>query len=119
MVSKISAGVLVAVECSYEPELSNPMQSENMFSYKITIENQNPYSVKLLRRHWYIFDSLGDYHEVEGGRGRRIASHHRTHVLFPIHERLQPEKRHRQDARALHDAEPGQHETIQSFHPAV
>lgn len=57
---------MVAVECSYEPELSNPMQSENMFSYKITIENQNPYSVKLLRRHWYIFDSLGDYHEVEG-----------------------------------------------------
>jgi ApaG protein len=37
-----------------------------MFAYRITIENNNSFPVRLLRRQWYIFDSNGSYKEVEG-----------------------------------------------------
>lgn len=37
-----------------------------MFAYKITIENNNEFPVKLLRRHWHIYDSNGSIREVEG-----------------------------------------------------
>ena len=66
MVSKISEGVEVSVEAFYQQDYSNPMQSEYMFAYRITIENHNPFSVKLHRRHWYIFDSDGSHREVQG-----------------------------------------------------
>lgn len=66
MGSLISAGILVDVEVYYQPEYSNPMQSEYMFAYRINLENYNNFPVKLLRRNWYIFDSNGTYREVEG-----------------------------------------------------
>ncbi|MBS1654914.1 MAG: Co2+/Mg2+ efflux protein ApaG [Bacteroidetes bacterium] len=66
MSSKISEGVEVNVETFYQPDYSNPLQSEYMFAYRISIENHNAFPVKLLRRHWYIFDSNGQYREVEG-----------------------------------------------------
>ena len=66
MVSKISEGVKISVETFYQPDYSNPVNSEYMFAYRITIENNNSFSVKLLSRHWYIFDSNGSQREVEG-----------------------------------------------------
>lgn len=66
MVSMISEGVKVSVETFYQPDNSNPLQSEYMFAYRIVIENHNPFPVKLHRRHWYIFDSNGSNREVEG-----------------------------------------------------
>jgi ApaG protein len=66
MVSKISAGVKISVETFYQQDYSNPIQSEYMFAYRITIENHNDFPVKLHSRHWYIFDSDGSYREVEG-----------------------------------------------------
>lgn len=66
MTSKISEGVEVSVETFYQPDYSNPLQSEFMFAYRITIENHNSFSVKLHRRHWTIFDSNGTTREVEG-----------------------------------------------------
>lgn len=66
MGSLISAGVMVNVEVFYQPEYSNPMQSEYMFAYRITLENYNAFPVKLLRRNWYIFDSDGTYRQVDG-----------------------------------------------------
>ncbi|MFT4095278.1 MAG: Co2+/Mg2+ efflux protein ApaG [Niabella sp.] len=66
MSNMISAGIMVNVEVFYQPEYSNPLQSEYMFAYRITLENYNAYPVKLLRRQWYIFDSNGTYREVEG-----------------------------------------------------
>ena len=62
----ISEGVKVSVETFYQPDYSNPLQSEFMFAYRITIENHNSFSVKLHRRHWHIFDSNGSHREVEG-----------------------------------------------------
>jgi ApaG protein len=66
MTSKISGGVKISIETYYQPEYSNPINSEFMFAYKITIENNNAFPVKLLRRHWHIYDSNGSIREVEG-----------------------------------------------------
>ena len=66
MVSKISAGIKVSVEVYYQPDYSNPINNEFMFAYRITIENNNIFTVKLLSRHWFIFDSNGEHREVEG-----------------------------------------------------
>ncbi|UAY51693.1 Co2+/Mg2+ efflux protein ApaG [Ferruginibacter albus] len=66
MISKISEGINISVETFYQPDYSNPVNSEYMFAYRITIENNNSFPVKLLRRHWYIFDATGSLREVEG-----------------------------------------------------
>jgi len=66
MASLISEGVLVSVETFYQSDFSNPLQSEYMFAYQITLENFNSFPVKLLSRHWYIFDSNVSHREVEG-----------------------------------------------------
>jgi ApaG protein len=66
MVSKVTEGVKVSVESFYQPDYSNPVNGEYMFAYRVTIENNNPFPVKLLRRHWFIFDSNAAEREVEG-----------------------------------------------------
>ena len=66
MNSKISEGITISVETYFQPEYSNPVNSEFMFAYRITIENNNSFPVKLLRRHWHIYDSNGSLREVEG-----------------------------------------------------
>ncbi|MEO5909819.1 MAG: Co2+/Mg2+ efflux protein ApaG [Pelobium sp.] len=66
MVAKITEGVKVSVETTYQPEYSNPANEHFMFAYKIQIENLSDYSVQLMRRHWNIFDSNGTKREVEG-----------------------------------------------------
>ncbi len=47
MSSIISEGVEVSVETLYQPDYSNPLQSEFMFAYRITLENHNVFPVKL------------------------------------------------------------------------
>ena len=66
MVSKVTEGVKVSVESFYQADYSNPVNGEYMFAYRVSIENNNPYPVRLLRRHWYIFDSNAAEREVEG-----------------------------------------------------
>lgn len=66
MISKVTEGVTVSVETFYQPDYSNPVGGEFMFAYRITLQNNNAFPVKLLRRHWYIFDSNGTQREVEG-----------------------------------------------------
>ena len=66
MVTKISEGVTISVETFYQPDYSNVKDSEFMFAYRITIENNNGFPIRLLRRHWFIFDSDGTKREVEG-----------------------------------------------------
>ena len=66
MISKVSEGITITVETYYQPDYSNPLNSEFMFAYRITIENNNTFPVKLLRRHWHIYDSNGSLREVEG-----------------------------------------------------
>ena len=66
MANKISEGVEIDVQTFYQPDYSNPVAGEHMFAYRITIWNHNDFAVKLQRRKWQIFDSNGNYREVEG-----------------------------------------------------
>jgi ApaG protein len=62
----ISKGVEVTVEVFYQPEYSQPVMQEYMFAYRITITNHNAFTIQLLRRQWFIFDSSAENREVEG-----------------------------------------------------
>lgn len=66
MVTEITQGVKISVNTAYQPEYSNPLNDHYIFSYHITIENLTDTTFKLMRRHWFIFDSSGDHREVEG-----------------------------------------------------
>ena len=66
MISQITQGVKITVRTHFQPAYSRPEMSHFLFTYKIMIENRSEYSVQLLRRHWYIFDSNGEHREVEG-----------------------------------------------------
>jgi ApaG protein len=43
-----------------------PKENHYFFVYFITIENKSDVSVQLLKRHWDIFDSIGDNRQVDG-----------------------------------------------------
>lgn len=66
MISKITEGVRVSIETDYQQEYSSPLQGHYVFTYRIQIENYSEQTVKLLRRHWFIYDSNGMMREVEG-----------------------------------------------------
>lgn len=66
MFVKVSEGIKINVETHYLAEYSKPSLNHFLFSYKITIQNLNPFAVQLQRRHWYIKDSTAALKEVEG-----------------------------------------------------
>ncbi|WP_242929363.1 Co2+/Mg2+ efflux protein ApaG [Pontibacter vulgaris] len=66
MDTKTTEGVKVTVTTNYLPDYSSPVQQHFVFAYKISIENNSEFTVKLLRRHWYIHDATGVVREVEG-----------------------------------------------------
>ncbi|MGL4596463.1 MAG: Co2+/Mg2+ efflux protein ApaG [Bacteroidia bacterium] len=66
MATLITQGIRISVESAFQPQHSKPQEHEYFFAYRIRIENTSDYTVQLLRRHWYIFDSIGVKHEVEG-----------------------------------------------------
>ena len=66
MVTQTTQGVKISVESFFQQDYSNPLNWEYMFAYRITIENTSSHTIKLLKRHWNIFDSIGEFKEVEG-----------------------------------------------------
>ena len=66
MVKIKTHNIEISVEVKYWPESSVPGENHYFFIYVITIENKSGLTVQLLRRHWDIFDSIGDYRVVEG-----------------------------------------------------
>lgn len=66
MTTQITSGVKVSVDIVYQPEYSNPAKMHFMFSYQITIENLSDVTIQLVSRHWEIFDSVGEFKQVEG-----------------------------------------------------
>lgn len=66
MVAAITQGIYIAVETFYQREVSTPQHNDYVFAYRITIRNDSPYTVQLLERHWHIFDSCGEWREVQG-----------------------------------------------------
>jgi ApaG protein len=66
MVTQITDGIRVSVETQFQQEHSDPARMMYVFTYRITIENKSPYSIQLLRRHWFIRDIHQEPREVEG-----------------------------------------------------
>lgn len=66
MSTAVTHGIRVSVLPRFEPEQGAPGDGRHLFSYRITIANRGRRTVQLLRRHWYIRDSLAPRTEVEG-----------------------------------------------------
>lgn len=66
IIQQITDGVSISVLTTFQERYSNPKALDFLFSYEITIENLSVSPVRLLRRHWYILDSVGTHREVEG-----------------------------------------------------
>lgn len=66
MLSQITKGVKVTVRTQFQSGFSRPETRHFLFTYRIMIENRSEYTVQLLKRKWQIFDSNGEYREIEG-----------------------------------------------------
>ena len=66
MSTSVTQGIRVSVHTHYEARQSDPNAARWIFSYRIRIENTSAGAVKLLRRQWFIWDSLGVPRRVEG-----------------------------------------------------
>jgi ApaG protein len=62
----ITEGIKITVTSKFRPELSGIDGEVFYFDYQITIENINPFSVQLLRRDWFIYDSLNSPRYISG-----------------------------------------------------
>lgn len=66
MVKTRTYDVEISVYSKYWPLHSIPKENHYFFVYFITIENKSNYSIKLIKRHWNIFDSTSEKREVKG-----------------------------------------------------
>ncbi len=66
MVTAITNDIKIIVEVEFQQKQPNNFSLENIFAYRITIENNSEYTIKLLRRHWFINDATHPQREVEG-----------------------------------------------------
>ncbi|HVA98600.1 MAG TPA: Co2+/Mg2+ efflux protein ApaG [Bacteroidia bacterium] len=66
MATEVTHGIQIKVETKYMDGFPNSEHPYFLFLYRVFIENKSDFAVKLLRRHWYIFDSSGEKREVEG-----------------------------------------------------
>ena len=58
--------VKVFVESKYLEDHSDPYEDSYLWSYKVIIKNNEKEKIKLISRHWKIFDSNGNFREVKG-----------------------------------------------------
>lgn len=66
MKEAITHNVSVKVIPKYEVEHSAPHLGKYVHSYRVIISNIGDRSVKLLARHWYIVNAIGEVKEVKG-----------------------------------------------------
>jgi ApaG protein len=66
METTITKGIKISVVSSFKSEYSNLLQNVYYFEYKIQIENKSEHTVKLIRRDWFIYDSLDVPRYVSG-----------------------------------------------------
>jgi ApaG protein len=66
MEQKVSQGVKISVETLFDDRRMGGNLSFKLFAYTITIENLKDVPVMLLRRKWFISDSLDNSRIVEG-----------------------------------------------------
>ena len=58
--------VSILVESTYLEEHSDPYEDSYLWAYKVIIKNNEKKKIKLISRHWKIFDSNGTLKEVKG-----------------------------------------------------
>ncbi|MFT6745919.1 MAG: ApaG protein [Glaciecola sp.] len=61
-----NSNIVIAVKTVFEAEFSRADVPSFIFSYKISITNNNPFPVKLEKREWMITDSNGEVIMVKG-----------------------------------------------------
>jgi ApaG protein len=61
-----TSGVQISVNTFFRSDLSEINASQFFFNYTVQIENRNDYSVQLISRDWYIFDSLMEARFITG-----------------------------------------------------
>jgi ApaG protein len=62
----ITRGIAVSVVPTYLEAHSSPSNSQYLWAYRVTIENQGRETVQLLNRHWMITNARGELNEVKG-----------------------------------------------------
>ncbi len=62
----ITRGIAVSVVPTYLEADSTPSNSQYLWAYRVTIENQGRETVQLLSRHWMITNARGELTEVKG-----------------------------------------------------
>lgn len=62
----ITRAIAVSVETAYREANSSPGDSQYLWAYRVTIENQGRETVQLRSRHWMITNARGEYTEVKG-----------------------------------------------------
>lgn len=63
---QVESPVAVTVDSFYLGAQSNPAEHRYVFAYCVTITNNGPQAVQLLRRYWQITDGNGKQSEVRG-----------------------------------------------------
>ena len=58
--------VSILVEPTYLEDHSDPAENSYLWAYTVKIKNNSKDTIKLISRHWKIFDSNGSFREVKG-----------------------------------------------------
>lgn len=66
MVTQITRGIKITVRTGFKGTYLKNYRIHYAFSYQITIENHSKDSVKLISRHWDIYDALNDPQQING-----------------------------------------------------
>ncbi len=64
--SLTTSGITVKVETNFISEQTSAQNAHYSFAYRITIQNNSDYTVRLLSRKWILTDALGKVRTVEG-----------------------------------------------------
>jgi ApaG protein len=66
MYERTTRDIHVAVKSAYLDDLSDPEESQFLWSYTVTIENRGKEPVQLMSRYWHITDGDGRVQELRG-----------------------------------------------------
>lgn len=61
-----TSGIQISVSTHFRGDLSEIMEGQFFHNYRIEVRNTNDFSVQLMSRDWYIFDSLNEPRYVNG-----------------------------------------------------
>ena len=66
METLITKGIKICAETQYQQRFIDPKNPKFIFTYRITIENTNDFTVQLVSRHWVIKDANNWVKEITG-----------------------------------------------------